>query len=369
VTRAIVLAGLAACAKVPPLAHENRALVVVDDVAVPHKVTADYTLVFADDGVRMPLSLTYMTRPLIGADPDCEHEQRIGIALSPVTHAAAGYPGESVVTTLIGNDDDTGSAVAQISVTYDAPFTCGTVEHHLTGETVFTFLPGRINRRDTVTPPALDMTSDCMRCKAGPMPTAYTLDTAWRVNLDRDGTADRYYLPDGTPYTTGDAPRGACIKFEGRLVGLQWHAEPSTEPRLANSAFILDWRRQTTIPATPRSARSDLVFSALTDATKCDDVLAGAVDPPLLVNDEEVTAGDDGIYLTSAVGDSITLAAADKSIRHGFAVFVPRILRHVYSVTKGGEPAAHVRQATADGYLFWFDDPLLAGETIELEVD
>lgn len=369
-TRAIVLVVVAGCAtgcaKVPALAHENRSLVLVDDVANPTKVTESrYTLVFADDGIRMPASLTYDRQPVIVTDPSCRFAQLVGVAVQPLVNAAAGAAGTAAVQTLIGADDPrAGSALAQLSVSYDLPFTCSG-EQVLTGETVFTFLPNRINRRDTVNPTSSVLASAMACPQCGPtMPTdELTFSSYWRMKVD----GETFYRPDGTVYVSGPAPPGACALVNGRLVAVQWRGD-GEQQRLDRSTFIHDWVREKAIAPGDRAVRSDLVFSELTDPAQCGELLRGRTDPPLVVDGEPIAAGEDGIYVTEARGDRIELRA-EMAIPHGFAVYVPRLVTHVYGVTNAAGPVAHVRQPTRDGFLFWFDDPLPAGDAIVIELD
>lgn len=367
-TRAIVLGfvALAGCAKVEPPAHDNRPLVVVDDVANPTKVTETlYTLVLAEDGIRLPASLTYDRQTVIATDPSCRFGQLAGVAVQPLAIAAAGAAGTSTVQTLIGVDNPRlGSAIAQLSVSYELPYTCNG-EQVLTGETTFTFLPNRINRRDTVSPAASAFASaaGCPQCGPTMPTTELTFSSYWRMKL----ADEKFYRPDGTEYVSGAAPPGACALVNGKLVAVQWRGD-GEQQRLDRSTFIHDWVREKAIAPGERSVRSDLVFSDETDPARCGDVLRGRTDPVLTVDGEPVAAGEDGIYITEARGDRIELSA-ETAIPHGFAVYVPRLILHIYSVTNGAGPVAHVRQPTRDGYLFWFDDPLAAGDTIAIELD
>ena len=368
-TRAIVLVVVAralGCAKVPALAHENRSLVLVDDIANPRKITESlYTMVLADVGIPMPASLTYDRQPVIATDPGCRFAQLVGVAVSPLVNAAAGAAGDGTVETLFGVDDPrAGSAIAQLSITYELPFTCNG-DQALAGETVFTFLPNRINRRDTVNPTssALASAMGCPQCGPTPPVNELTFSSYWRMNVD-DG---KFYRPDGTVYVSGPVPPGACALVNGKLVALQWRGD-GEQQRLDRSTFLHDWVREKAIAPGDRAVRSDLVFGEGADPAQCSELLRGRTDPSLLVDGEPMAAGEDGIYITEARGDRVELAA-DTAIPHGFAVYLPRQVAHVYGVTIAGNPVAHVRQPTRDGFLFWFDDPLAAGDAIVIELD
>ncbi|MEJ7598291.1 MAG: hypothetical protein WKG01_10305 [Kofleriaceae bacterium] len=369
-TRAIVLVAVAGCAKVEPLAHDNRALVVVDDLAAPTKVTeTGYTLVFGADGIRMPVALTYNRNPVIAPNARCRDPQLIGLALDPVKLVAAGQLGSSTLTTVIGVDDGSGSAIAQLEVAYDVPFTCPAGEQQLSGTTVFTLFPGRIHRRDLVTPVATRLASvtGCGQCEA-PIGGGFTLASYWRVAVDVVAGVPRFVRPDGTPIGTAAVPPGTCALIDGKLVALAWRGTGGTS-RIEESAFRYELLRD--VPAVEpieRSIESDLVLGELTDPAQCGAMLGGASDPALVVDGTPVEIGPDGIYLTEARGDRIELTT-ERTIPHGFAVLVPRDLAHVYRVTSGASAVAHVRQRTDDGYLFWFDEPLVAGDTITIDVD
>ena len=369
-TRAIVLVAVVGCAKVEPPAHDNRALVVVDDLAAPTKVTeTGYTLVFGTDGIRLPLALTYDRNPVIAPSARCRDPQRIGLALDPVTLAAAGQAGSSTLTAVIGVDDGSGSAIAQLEVGYDVPFACPAGEQHLTGTTVFTFFPGRIHRRDLVTPVATRLASvaGCQQCDA-PVAADFTLASYWRLAADVVAGVPRFVRPDGTAIGTAPVPAGTCAVVEGRLVGVQWRGVGGT-PRIVDGAARYELLRD--VPAlepVEHTVRSDLLLGDRVDPAECGVVLAAADDPPLVVDGLPVEIGPDGIYLTEARGDRIELAA-ERTIPHGFAVLVPRDLAHVYAVTSADAAVAHVRQRTREGFLFWFDDALVAGQVIAIEAD
>jgi len=361
VARWLVLAGAAGCASVPP-SPEERTLLEVDSTTGRVSTTSDaplqFTIQFADRGVRMPQSIVLdgVNRVAAGS---CPTESGIGIGLFPAANASApGLGGDSATSTL--DVDWSGPTIARITVDWTLPYECVLTQQTAHGTSTFTIFPnGRIVRHDVATPSTTLLTNDGNPCGCGAQ-TNFFFTSYWSFSLAQA------VMPDGSPMV--DGALAGCAVYSNHTIGVAW---PDGATRLLTesySAFVHDWATDSpTLPPTQRELTSAILLSNQTAAARCGDVVADLDDFPINVGGSQVVTDDSGVYVdTRTHRDPVTITAP-RRLPRGFAVSLD--VGDFAEVTRSPEKddGWFATQTDNGRVVFWFRDGLGVGETITID--
>jgi hypothetical protein len=347
---------------VPP-SPEERVLLEVNTAAGRVSTTSDapiqFTLQFADRGVRMPQSIVLdgVNRVAPGA---CPREAGIGIGLFPAANASApglgGDEGSSVL-----EFDWTGPTLARATVTWSLSYECVTVQQQARGASTFTVFPnGRIVRHDVATPSTTMLTVDGNPCGCDAA-TNFFFTSYWSF------TPTPQVMPDGTPML--DGATAGCAVYSNHMIGVAW---PDTDTRVLNetpmSSFVHDWATDSpTLPPDERELTSAIVLSKETAPAKCADVVADLDDFPILVAGSQVITDESGVYIDTREHSDPVAITTTRRLPRGFAVSLN--VGDFAEVTRSPpkDDGWFATQPDDGPTVFWFRDGLAVGESIVID--
>jgi hypothetical protein len=361
VARWLVVA-VAGCASVPP-SPQDRVLLEVDSttgrVSTTSEAPIQFTVQFADRGVRMPQSIVLDGVNRV-APGECPREAGIGIGLFPAANASApGLGGDEGTSTI--DVDWSGPTLGRVTVSWTLPYQCVTVPQEARGESMFTFFPnGRIVRHDIATPSTTTLTVDGNPCGCG-AETQFFFTSYWSF------TPTPQVMPDGTPMV--DGATAGCAVYSNHTIGVAW---PDTDTRVLSeptwSAFVHDWATDSpTLGPNQREVTSAIVLSKQTAPASCGDVLADLDDFPITVAGSQVITDESGVYLdTREHTDPVTITTT-RRLPRGFAVSLN--VGDFAEVTRSPEKddGWFATQSDNGSTVFWFRDGLGVGETITID--
>lgn len=368
----VLVALVGSCVQVPPFRGASQApLLTVNrdtgEVASTTSAPVLYVVKFAARGVRMPEAIIVAGADALRGNDRCGLESGVGVNLYPAFTASA--------PTLGGSDqvrptdglavDWAGPVIARVVVTWSSLYTCNGGEQLASGASTFTLFPnGRIVRHDRATPSTTALTLDGGRCGCN-TDDNFNFSSFWSFQ-----PAAQNVLPDGTAWRDGTSAFG-CAVYSDHTIGVGFsdpgHARLFTDG--GSSAFDYDWVRQaTTLDPSERTTTTAILLSNENQASRCGEVTADLVDPPITIGS---TAGigtdDNGIYPGPARQTARYQISSPARLPRGFTVSLDL---GAIPVVERSPPATgdwYAAQAQDDRILLWFRDGLEVGQAITID--
>jgi len=361
VARWLVVAVAAGCAAVPS-SPADRQLLDVDSttgrVSTTSEVPIQFTIQFADRGVRMPQSIVLdgVNRVASGS---CPTEAGIGIGLFPAANASApGLGGDEASSTL--DVDWSGPTLARVTIDWTLPYTCVNAVQQAHGTSTFTIFPnGRIVRHDIATPSTTMLRVDGTPCGCG-AETNFYFTSYWAFSSAQN------VMPDGTPMV--DGARAGCAVYPNHTIGLAW---PDTDTRLLTdgmSAFVHDWATDSpTLAPNQRELVSAIILSNETAPARCGLVVADLDDFPITIAGSQVITDESGIYVDNRTHNDPVTITAPRRLPRGFAVSLDVGDYAEVTRTPEKDDGWFATQTDNGHVVFWFRDGLGVGESITID--
>ncbi len=406
----LVVATIAsACVNIPPFAGGDAGgngdgAIAMCDPATATTVSAQldgttqmvcgphYTMRFSNDGFRYPSSFVVAGHELLAQGATCADESGLGIGLYPAGIIDGEVPvsPESVTSQKLEVELET-PFVVRVGLTWQVGL--GSCSGMFNGRTSFSFFKnGRIARMDEIVQTVGGV--DASACLA----TCTTTSPSWRVTTFSSFANTGQTLAHGTvPATLGQSdgtiPNENCISTGQYHVGLGW-SEDSGGKRLRRNAqsamaFVYDLEQGTTIGAFDHLVRTTYVVST----AGCDEPTLAAYDSlsiqlnvgrPNMTPQTTIEPSRDGIYGGSPdaiehglplMNDAVELSlrGGDPSVPAAWVAWLRYTDNYTgFTIKKNGidlGAAAEFSIRSLDHHevLFWFADPLAAGEKITIE--
>ncbi len=320
-----------------------------------------YELQFAATGVRLPSSLTIGGSPELLLGGGCPRESGIGFGVFPAITASGlnGSPGSSDLTVVMS-----GPAIARVRVAWSTPYPCQGAQI-ASGSTTFTLFPsGRIVRTDAAIMPStthLGVTPKGEQCGCSSDSPGFDVETFWafRAGTDVDES--------GAPSPPAGAPAGCTLyPADGVGIGVGWGDTATRMP--GQSIYVKDLvAQQATLDPAPSSWTSAIQLA--NTATSCSDILAGLVDPDILVGGAHVQSDETGIFRADGALTAAFTLTTTNYVPPGWAVSLDLDPHAVLTSSRSTGTAWYAAQIDpADGHtLLYFRDPLDVGDTITIE--
>jgi len=258
-----------------------------------------------------------------------------------------------------------GPAVARVRVDWTMPYTCQGAQV-ASGTTTFTLFPtGRIVRTDAIAAPStthLGVTPAGAECGCTSDTPSYDVETFWAFRPGTDVDAS------GAPATSsGDATGCTLYANDGAAIAVSWGDRTTRIP--TTSTYVKDFVQDVpTLDPAPVALTSAIQLAASGTVT-CAQLLAGLVDPDLLIAGSHVQTDETGIF---RVDGALTDAFAITTTQHvpaGFAVSLALDPHAVLTSSAAPTGAWYTAQIDpTDGHtILYFRDALEPGDSIAVE--
>ena len=214
-------AGPDADADAGPGGPEPEVFAAPGGVAGPTITGPNFELVFASGLGRFPESVAIGGTEMLGDAAVCNFERGLGLGLYPTLLVNDAGPASSGATVTSGL---AGPLVAQIRVQFSTVVACAATSTTISGATTFTAFPdGRINRHDNLDLSSMLTSTGCPVCTGGTSDDNFVLTSFTTLRAD---PGDAVHPVDVEALAEGDqtssSERAVCSAYEGRQIALGW---------------------------------------------------------------------------------------------------------------------------------------------------